>query len=83
MLNTYSALHANIDKISNQAVKSELRSSNQFAEDVQPLLGDINWGQGEPYNLDCPEMEGGRAVTGCAATAMAMILKYHGYPAKI
>lgn len=82
MLNTYSALHANIDKISSQAVKSELRSSNQFAEDVQPLLGDINWGQGEPYNLDCPEMEGGRAVTGCAATAMAMILKYHGYPAK-
>lgn len=82
MLNAYSALHANLDKAPNPIVKSELRSSDQFAEDVQPLLGEISWDQGEPYNLDCPEMEGGRAVTGCLATAMAMVMKYHGYPVK-
>lgn len=40
------------------------------------VLETANWGQGAPYNLDCPE----NCVTGCVTTAMAIIMKYHGWP---
>lgn len=49
---------------------------------VAPLLGEIAWDQGEPYNLLCPTLSNGeRAVTGCVATAMAQVMMYHRYPA--
>ena len=53
-----------------------------FPETVAPMLGDINWNQDAPYNNACPLVQGSRCVTGCVATAMAMILKYHNYPVK-
>lgn len=47
---------------------------------VAPLLGEISWGQGEPFNLLCPTLSNGeRAVTGCVATAMAQIMMYYKY----
>lgn len=47
---------------------------------VAPLLGEIAWGQGEPFNLLCPTLSNGeRAVTGCVATAMAQIMMYYKY----
>lgn len=47
---------------------------------VAPLLGEITWGQGEPFNLLCPTLSNGeRAVTGCVATAMAQIMMYYKY----
>ena len=51
-------------------------------ESVEPLLGDIAWNQDAPYNNMCPIVDGERSMTGCVATAMAMIMKYHGYPAQ-
>lgn len=48
---------------------------------VAPLLGRIAWDQNAPYNLFCPLYIGNyRAATGCAATAMAQIMRYHKYP---
>ena len=47
---------------------------------VGPLLGDIEFDQGTPYNDKCPYLNGGRAVTGCVATAMAQIMTYYRYP---
>lgn len=38
------------------------------------------WDQDSPYNLDCPSDKNGQCVTGCVATAMAQVIKYHGYP---
>ena len=49
---------------------------------VAPLLGEINFNQGYPYNKACPIVNGGRAVTGCVATAMAMVMRYYQFPAK-
>ena len=48
---------------------------------VAPLLT-TQWDQGAPYNNLCPTYGGGseRAVTGCVATAMAQLMKYHGWP---
>ena len=40
------------------------------------------WNQDAPFNNDCPEIGGERAVTGCVATALAQVMKYHNWPAK-
>lgn len=51
-------------------------------EGVAPLLGDIQWGQGAPFNNQCPLFQGERCLTGCGATAMAQVMKYHGRPVR-
>lgn len=51
------------------------------ADEVPPLLGDIVWGQDEPFNNLCPMLNGNLTVTGCVATAMAQIMAYYKHPA--
>lgn len=53
---------------------------------VGPLL-QTSWGQGCGYNLllhasgsGCSGQHCDRAFTGCVATAMAQVMKHHGYP---
>lgn len=48
---------------------------------VNPLL-QLGWDQGQFYNALCPfnTQYNARTVTGCVATAMAMVLKYWNYP---
>ncbi len=47
---------------------------------VNPLMT-TKWDQGNPYNAQCPSsFFGGTAVTGCVATAMAQVMKYHNHP---
>jgi len=51
-------------------------------EIIEPLLN-TNWGQDCGYNSQCPTASDGpcgRAYTGCVATAMAQIMKYHNFP---
>jgi len=48
---------------------------------VSPLVN-TKWGQGNPYNAQCPGSGNNKAVTGCVATAMAQIMKYWNYPAQ-
>lgn len=40
------------------------------------------WGQNEPYNTAIPRLSptSKRFVTGCTATAMAQVMKFHNYP---
>ena len=40
------------------------------------------WNQFEPYNNEAPIIDGERSVTGCAATAMAIICHYNKWPEK-
>lgn len=54
---------------------------NQYTT-VEPLLSTI-WGQLEGYNDLAPNLGctgDGRAPTGCVATAMAQVMKYHEFP---
>lgn len=44
------------------------------------LLETANWGQGYPYNAQCPIIDGVQAPTGCTATAMAIIMNFHNWP---
>lgn len=58
--------------------KSATKASDGY---LAPLLGDIAWDQDAPYNDLCPAVwNGGRAYTGCVATAMAQIMDYYLWP---
>ncbi len=58
---------------------------------VAPLLGEIKWDQGDPYNRSCPNVtqynsQGDKlsskapAATGCVATALGQIMYYNQWP---
>lgn len=47
--------------------------------EIEPLVT-TRWDQGAPYNDLCPDVNGGRAVTGCVATAFAQVMNYHRWP---
>lgn len=51
---------------------------------VSPLLT-TTWNQGSSsspsYNYYCPTSGGSTAITGCVATAMAQVMRYHNHPA--
>jgi len=53
-------------------------SNSTYSATVSPLLGNIMWDQSTPYNNKIPD----KMNTGCVATAMAQVMKYHEYPAK-
>jgi hypothetical protein len=66
------------------------QDSETFAEELQlnrmasmvqagPLLTS-SWHQGAPYNLLCPDGDGGRTVVGCVATAAAQIVNFWQWP---
>ena len=38
------------------------------------------WDQRAPFNDKCPEVDGQQSVTGCVATAMGEIMKFHQWP---
>ena len=66
------------------------RSRVKLNGGVGPLMS-TQWDQCRPFNDMCPEapsandkyfIYGGRACTGCAAAAMAQIMKYHEWPKK-
>ncbi len=44
---------------------------------IAPMM-QTKWDQGSPYNLSLPS----GVATGCVATAMAQVMKYHNYPEK-
>lgn len=48
---------------------------------IEPLLGEISWGQLDPYDFGSPSIDGEVAPTGCVATAIGQIMKYYNYPA--
>lgn len=50
------------------------------ASAISPLLGNIKWNQGTPYNNMCPMDKTTRAYTGCVATAAAQIMKMYNWP---
>ena len=55
------------------------KRSPRFA--VAPLVK-TKWNQSEPFNNDCPMDGEVRSVTGCVATAMAQVMKFHQWPSR-
>ena len=58
------------------------RAATDSYPTITPILGDVEWGQDEPYNNLCPTVGGERSVTGCVATAISQIMYVHKYPTK-
>lgn len=74
--------YANLKETEDSAetVDEWLDASHLYVNPVTPLLDSINWGQDNPYNLDCPQIGEEYAPTGCVATAVAQIMKYFQWP---
>lgn len=77
-------LNAVNDAMESEMLKPTSRSYQLFGtaypDSVGPLLR-TTWNQGYPYNEKCPVMKDGKHYpTGCVATAMSQIMKYHSYP---
>ena len=66
--------------ISNYSAKGKKYVSATKKKDIEPLLGDIQWNQWDPYNLLCPTIEGKETPTGCVATAMAQVMGMWQWP---
>jgi len=64
-----------------QSSFSDIRKKAKgIADSVEPLLGDIEWGQDAPFNNLCPKIGDTRCLTGCVVTAKAQIMRYHRWP---
>lgn len=61
--------------------KGNVRIQRPSRKAIAPLCK-TKWNQGSPYYDKCPTLYNKRGVTGCVATSMAQLLKYHEYPAK-
>ncbi len=80
-LDMYKREYESLDKYNSDVkVVSTTRADNTYKESIAPLLGDIIWDQDTPFSDLCPLDGTERSYTGCVATAMAMVMKYHGYP---
>ena len=67
------------------AAKAFAKSNFSHRQNVEPLLGEIKYNQGAPYNIACPILttsngSKNHALTGCTQTAQAMIMRYWKYP---
>lgn len=62
--------------------KTYMTSTTNFAENIEPLLGDIMFDQVPPYNLMCPKYDGEYTLAGCVAVTIAEIMAYHKFPEK-
>lgn len=70
-------------KVIRREVKGErLEAEAESYPTISPILVKTVWGQGEPFNNKCPQINGERTVTGCVATAMSQIMYAHKYPTK-
>lgn len=77
-------MHAALENSSSEASVSTTtidENSYNTLTSVTPLVK-TKWNQSAPFNDLCPMTTDGRAVTGCVATGMAQIMKYHEAPTK-
>ena len=65
-----------IARLSSLGVKA---TSVPLHEDIAPMITSM-WDQGAPYNAYCPKVSGASCLTGCMATALAQVMRYHRWP---
>ena len=64
----------------NNRSKAPSRVGSHDTTPIAPLIA-TKWDQGKPYNNLCPLDGSLKSVTGCLATAIAQVMKYHEGPA--
>ena len=78
LLNVYDMY---VDDVRNGIVEPAQTVSTSQGSNIAPMLT-TTWDQGTPYNKMCPTIGGSYAPTGCTATALAQIMKFHNWPDK-
>jgi len=58
------------------------RAAASSDQKVAPLLGNLRWGQAEPYNSMLPRVGDKNSLLGCVPLAMGMVMKRHSWPDK-
>lgn len=71
-------ISSNTESASLESVENVVATQNSHT-DINALITS-EWGQGAPYNAQCPSLNGETSVTGCVATAMAQVLRYSQLP---
>ena len=61
-------------------VKYEAMLAQEIQDSVGPLLGDIAFGQGDPYRAQTPVYKGQKCLAGCVAVAVSQIMAYYQHP---
>ena len=76
--------NSELSYLNSNAASSKSHSKATARPPRNPIapLTKTRWNQDAPYNDLCPMDGNARSVTGCVATAMAQVLKYHNYPEK-
>lgn len=61
--------------------KKSATAKKTVRQSVEPMLRS-KWSQDSPYNDKCPLYRGQATYSGCVATAIAQIMRYHQWPEK-
>ena len=69
-----------LDAVNLTMNESNIQATTRSVNDVVEPLMATEWGQGAPFNLLCPTLEGEKTPSGCVATAMSQIMYYFKYP---
>lgn len=76
-----------------QAVSRDIEATEEVAAEWSNILSSAmpktrattmataKWNQADPYNRKAPKIGKDSTMTGCVATAMGIVMKYHEYPA--
>ena len=69
-------------RVSAQAPQADLLTqlAAEDTDSVGPLLGDIKFGQGDPFRGKTPIRNNQHCLAGCVAVAMAQIMTYYRHP---
>ncbi|MDE7442499.1 MAG: C10 family peptidase [Muribaculaceae bacterium] len=78
-LDFYNRELSSLESAKMKSTRAEGESGRPERNPIAPLTK-TKWNQEAPYNDLCPEVNGNRSVTGCVATAMAQVMKYHNWP---
>lgn len=72
--------HKTLPVLKTSAAATTRRAGSHSTTAIEPLMT-TKWNQDTPFNDLCPEYESGyKSATGCVATAMAQVMKYHEWP---
>lgn len=77
-------LHEEINGARRNGMTRSTETNRQWAStragEVVVQLETAKWSQDSPYNNQCPVINGENALTGCCATATAIVMRYHQWP---
>lgn len=71
------------DPIIQKAWNSHLRASSEKEPAREIILKTADWGQQAPFDLMTPKIDGKNTLTGCVATATAIVMRYHQWPTAV